>query len=259
MEHPILFSGEMVRAIMEGRKTQTRRVIKPQPNDIRESPFVKSGIEDTHGYEIKRKYAPGDRLWVRETFIPDPPDDDSWDYNMYSDGCIHNMDEIPARFKNPKYVIYRAPLDFGPGLKWQPSIFMPRWASRITLEVVNVRVERVQEISEEDCCKEIGAPLKWEGEGDEPYHRDMRTVFRNLWNSINAKRYPKSSRAPKKIDKTIEQETKKEFYSWDANPWVWVIEFRKVERDGTSYFIFRRNGTRYHGRQKDADAAGDMA
>ena len=206
MEHPILFSGEMVRAIMEGRKTQTRRVIKPQPNDIRESPFVKSGIEDTHGYEIKRKYAPGDRLWVRETWHQHSSDDD------FYTGEIH----------------YRA-TEICVGTKWIPSIFMPRWASRITLEVVNVRVERVQEISEEDCCKEIGAPLKWEGEGDEPYHRDMRTVFRNLWNSINAKRYPKSSRAPKKIDKTIEQETKKEFYSWDANPWVWVIEFRRVE------------------------------
>lgn len=69
-ERPILFSGEMVRAILEGRKTQTRRVIKPQPDNVRNSVFVKSGFETNHGYEIKCPYGqPGDRLWVRETWV----------------------------------------------------------------------------------------------------------------------------------------------------------------------------------------------
>ena len=194
MEHPILFSGEMVRAIMEGRKTQTRRVIKPQPNDIRESPFVKSGIEDTHGYEIKRKYAPGDRLWVRETWHKHSDDDD------FCTGEIH----------------YRA-TEICVGTKWIPSIFMPRWASRITLEVVNVRVERVQDICFEDCLSE-GCDSGFEhydgscnhiedGSCCQGWHYGSKWNFRYLWDSINAKRG----------------------YGWDANPWVWVIEFRRVE------------------------------
>jgi len=194
MEHPILFSGEMVRAIMEGRKTQTRRVIKPQPNDIRESPFVKSGIEDTHGYEIKRKYAPGDRLWVRETWHQHSSDDD------FCTGEIH----------------YRA-TEICVGTKWIPSIFMPRWASRITLGVVSVRVERVQDICFEDCLSE-GCDSGFEhydgscnhiedGSCCQGWHYGSKWNFRYLWDSINAKRG----------------------YGWDANPWVWVIEFRRVE------------------------------
>ena len=189
MEHPILFSGEMVRAIMEGRKTQTRRVIKPQPNDIRESPFVKSGIEDTHGYEIKRKYAPGDRLWVRETWHQHSSDDD------FCTGEIH----------------YRA-TEICVGTKWIPSIFMPRWASRITLEVVSVRVERVQDISEEDALSEGISFWKPKEMDNRPFEENFWTnypqfAFQNLWDSINAKRG----------------------YGWDVNPWVWVIEFRKGE------------------------------
>ena len=193
-ERPILFSTEMVKAILEGRKTQTRRVIKPQPNDIRESPFVKSGIETTHGYEIKLKYEPGDRLWVRETWHKHSDDDD------FCTGEIH----------------YRA-TEICVGTKWIPSIFMPRWASRITLEVVNVRVERVQDICFEDCLSE-GCDSGFEhydgscnhiedGSCCQGWHYGSKWNFRYLWDSINAKRG----------------------YSWDANPWVWVIEFRRVE------------------------------
>jgi hypothetical protein len=193
-ERPILFSTEMVRAILEGRKTQTRRVIKPQPNDIRESPFVKSGIETTHGYEIKPKYEPGDRLWVRETWHQHSSDDD------FCTGEIH----------------YRA-TEICVGTKWIPSIFMPRWASRITLEVTNVRVERVRDISFEDCLSE-GCSDKYEhydanckhevnGECCQGWHYGQKWNFYYLWNSINAKRG----------------------YGWDVNPWVWVIEFKRVE------------------------------
>ena len=193
MEHPILFSVEMVRAIMEGRKTQTRRVIKPQPNDIRESPFVKSGIEDTHGYEIKRKYAPGDKLWVRETWMP------FTENGVRSGMAIYRATDKPEQ-------------DGDRPLKWRPSIFMPRWASRITLEVVSVRVERVQDISEEDALSEGISFWKPKEMDNRPFEENFWTnypqfAFQNLWDSINAKRG----------------------YSWDANPWVWVIEFRRVE------------------------------
>ena len=193
MEHPILFSGEMVRAIMEGRKTQTRRVIKPQPNDIRESPFVKSGIEDTHGYEIKRKYAPGDKLWVRETWMP------FTENGVRSGMAIYRATDKPEQ-------------DGDRPLKWRPSIFMPRWASRITLEVVSVRVERVQDISEEDALSEGISFWKPKEMDNRPFEENFWTnypqfAFQNLWDSINAKRG----------------------YGWDANPWVWVIEFRRVE------------------------------
>lgn len=183
-ERPILFSTKMVKAILEGRKTQTRRVIKPQPNDIRESPFVKSGIETTHGYEIKLKHEPGDRLWVRET----------WNV-LDSDGCKPS-DISPIKER----AIYKANGDEYPF--WRPSIFMPRWASRIALEVVNVRVERVQDISEEDAMHEGATPLLVDPDGGScPYCEG----FRALWDSINAKRG----------------------YGWDANPWVWVVEFEE--------------------------------
>ena len=184
----------MVKAILEGRKTQTRRVIKPQPNDIRESPFVKSGIETTHGYEIKLKYEPGDRLWVRETWHQHSSDDD------FCTGEIH----------------YRA-TEICVGTKWIPSIFMPRWASRITLEVVNVRVERVQDICFEDCLSE-GCDSGFEhydgscnhiedGSCCQGWHYGSKWNFRYLWDSINAKRG----------------------YGWDVNPWVWVVEFKRID------------------------------
>ena len=84
---------------------------------------------------------------------------------------------------------------------------MPRWASRITLEIVDIRFERLQEISEADCCAELGAPLVWPGDGPEPYHRDLRGAYRYLWDSLNAKRG----------------------YPWSNNPLVWVISFTAVK------------------------------
>jgi len=165
-EQPILFSSEMVKTILDGRKTQTRRVIKPQPNSgVRQSPFVKSGLEDGHGREIKCPYGqPGDLLWVKET----------WN-GTQGEG-----------------VAYRATNPEMNGEPWKSSRFMPRWASRITLEIVNIRVERLQEIK----------PLDAVAEGMDP-DRHSVIEFRNLWNAINGKRG----------------------YGWDINPWVWVIEF----------------------------------
>lgn len=186
-ERPILFKGEMVNAILDGRKTQTRRVIKPQPNCV----------HDNHRWVwLKEKWVdcpygqPGDRLWVRETF------------------CDLGAGTIPGR------ILYRASfndLDLemfhqsGHGSPiWHPSIFMPRWASRITLEIVNVRVERVQDISIADCVAEgikDSNDLKYlAGSGIE------KTEYCLLWDKINGKTYP-----------------------WQSNPWVWVIEFKRID------------------------------
>jgi hypothetical protein len=194
-ERPVLFSGPMVKAILEGRKSQTRRAIKPQPDSIRLSPFVKSGLEDNHGYEIKARYYPGDRLWCRETWAETT--------------CIPGG---PSRL----HIVYRADSDDDtcPACKeerrWKPSIFMPRWASRITLEVVNVRVERLQAISEADAIAEgvytneqalqkLGLPADTKLQGT------CVDKYRIVWESINGKKYP-----------------------WASNPWVFVIEFKKI-------------------------------
>jgi hypothetical protein len=199
-EKPILFSGEMVRAILDGRKTQTRRVVKPQPGDGFE---WKGWLADTSGNRanigkacwenresletlmIRSPYGkPGDLLWVRETHWLD------W----YEDGVV--VDGQPAhvhyRAGHPHPVIAKS-IDG----HWRPSIFMPRWASRITLRVTDVRVERVQEIHYSDVVAE--------GVTDEFYNWSGKWV--ELWDRINAKRG----------------------YGWDINPWVWVVEFEVVQ------------------------------
>ena len=190
---PILFSGEMVRAILDGRKTQTRRVIKPQPSaGVRRSVFVLSGLEDGHGRELRCPYGrPGDTLWVRET----------WASHKYMD------DTKPSEFTAGAQMLpvwYRADgVQSDERGKWRPSIFMPRWASRITLRVVDVRVEQVQDISEEDAVAEgvtKNLPDGW------ICAESHRMIFKRLWNSINGTRG----------------------YAWYTNPWVWVVEFEEV-------------------------------
>lgn len=195
---PILFSTERVNAILDGRKTQTRRVIKPQPSSgIRKSVFVKSGLEDGHGREIKSRYQPGDILWVRETWAE------------VSSGII----EYKATYKEP--YTGSAEIDhIGNKIKWRPSIFMPREAARIFLKVTNVRVERVQDITEEDAKAE-GCITFMEKIGDGKskdvleFDLTARDAFVELWNNINAKRG----------------------YSWDTNPWVWVYEFERISKE----------------------------
>lgn len=186
-ERPILFSGEMVRAILDGRKTQTRRVIKPQPLWIGDPsvPF-KTPDADPEGV-IKCPYGkPGDRLWVRESFYE----------------CVNNNDRIRYAADGP------APTKPDRKYKKRPSIFLSRNESRITLEVVNVRVERVQNIGEEDAKAE--GVERHEDDGVTYYgpldngHACPVYEFKRVWQSING------------LD------------SWDANPWVWVVEFRRL-------------------------------
>lgn len=180
---PILFSGEMVRAILDGRKTQTRRVIKPQPaDDIKPANFPNPKV---HGWmsSLRHQYGSktahicpygqiGDLLWVREKFSLCRFDGGELWY--WADGSPGGGD-----WTKPK-----------------PSIFMPRWASRITLEITDVRVERVQDISNDDALAEGIDRTNTSIKG---YARQR---FEQLWASINGNA------------------------SWDANPWVWVIEFQ---------------------------------
>lgn len=197
-ERPIIFSGEMVRAILNGRKTQTRRVVKDQFRKIPHGVVSRRSDDWVHTYStefrlyldvIKCPYGvPGDRLWVRETHI------------QYADGrCIYKADhnDLDAAGLGGMYG------------GWRPSIHMPRSASRLLLEVTDVRVERVQDISEEDAKTEgvasVGACFRNYSAPDMPFEF-ARTSFFTLWDSINAERG----------------------YGWDANPWVWVVEFKVV-------------------------------
>jgi hypothetical protein len=235
-ERPILMNGEMVRAILAERKTQTRRLVKNLAN-MDDYTFHENkdgtwelGAEtgDGFGYklrDIRCPYGqPGDRLWVRETWQVDAPRDGSWDDVVFY-GCKDaSLNFIPEKYRKPEYCLFKSNWDWDDCvIKWRPSIHMPRWASRIMLEIADVRVERVQEISEADAWEEgIGGELG-------PLDINGRVLFKSVWNALYARLYPKSSHSPKKIAKTWPQEEKRDMYSWESNPWVWVIEFKVIE------------------------------
>lgn len=198
-DRPILFSGPMVRAIREGRKTQTRRIAKEQRHPLGYS-IKPYGVaqEFLGGTEaIRCPYGkPGDRLWVRETW-------NAWrqsnlEYNEW-DTCDCAPSEIPERYGAVKLEYAATSQSVGP---WRPSIHMPRLASRITLEIVSVRVERLQDISEEEAKAEGCEWSQWSFPNST---RPGKSAYRALWESING------------------------VGSWDLNPWVWVIEFKEVK------------------------------
>lgn len=231
-ERPIIFKDEMVRAILEGRKTQTRRLVKAAVAETGErilyfgkvvtladyfEPDQVNVLGETFG-ESAAKHAPlgqpGDRLWVRETWH------DNYQWLMDNHGfCEADLGQY----------LYRATISDSDlatmkerGQKWTPSIFMPRWASRLTLEITNVRVEQLQSISEEDVYNEgVGDMIEDPGTiagaaFNEAEHYLIAGVpskhiaeiwgFAAYWDSVNAKRG----------------------YSWESNPWVWVYEFKVV-------------------------------
>lgn len=231
-ERGIIFNAEMVRAVLEGRKTQTRRAIKHQP--FIDGDFWKMdhagwgrGLQlAPHGAKAElylANHCPfgaiGDRLWVRETWMPDAPRDGTWgDVEFY--GCKGlPLSMIPKRFRKPEHCIHRATWDGSEMVGWTSSIHMPRWASRITLEITGVRVERLQDISESDAVAEGIEPLPLEPDMPQFYHEyfpigiknglrcnmSAASSFSGLWEAIYGKE------------------------SWQANPWVWVIEFKRVE------------------------------
>ena len=189
-ERPILFSGPMVRAIIEGRKTQTRRVIKPQPapqESVQYDTITGQAVyeSDESSRIIDCPYGgPFSRLWVRESLKFDP--DNGWLYAagpsvMTEKECEQHHGQLDR-------------IDFSYSRPSCPSIHMPRKASRITLEIVAVRVERLQSISYDDAV----------AEGIEHEYPKAVAQYRDLWEQINGPG------------------------SWDANPWVWVVEFKRI-------------------------------
>lgn len=221
-ERPILFSEEMVRAILDGRKTQTRRLVKNATGQFWDHAAYRPVVEDGRidrwvsddPIVIVREGAPrpacphgvpGDRLWVKETALPDAPMN-GWSGELEWDGCGRAWDGVPSKYRKPRHVIYRASWGGQPLTRWNPSIHMPRWASRLTLEVTGVRVERLQDISLADAIAEgidtsrFVSPRGFDGS-------ELKAVIKyaELWEAINGPG------------------------SWAANPWVWVVEFKKQE------------------------------
>ena len=207
-DRPILFSGDMVRAILDGRKTQTRRVCSVQrrlrgggPSDM----WV-YGPPDSVQW-IRCPYGkPGDRLYVRETWALTC--DGGWAVSpstlTYRAGGDPSIRIIKPDQFSPIGEIEQRPDAEVPG-RWRPSIHMPRWACRIALEVVSVRVERLQDISRSDELAE-GVKTTRSTRTGVVYAKES---FADLWNSINEKRG----------------------HGWDSNPWVWVVEFEVANDD----------------------------
>lgn len=210
-ERPILFNTEMVKAVLEGRKTQTRRVIKMRDGSLAEdediSTWEDGGLDKVMDFTINYPYwkelkcpygKPGYRLWVRETYVPN-----YFDINQE----YGNNNGYKADWTASAAEVCKEP-------KWKPSIFMPRHASRILLEITDIRVERVQDITESEAIAE-GVELlnnspfnQWKSYKEKGrFHLHAWQSFQSLWNSINEKRG----------------------FGWDVNPWVWVVEFKRIE------------------------------
>lgn len=201
-EKPILFSGPMIRSLLAGTKTVTRRVVKP------ETYGGESGLQfefpGWHGSLGAKRFADeycnfgkvGDRLWVRETWQQVYP---------VRNGQWHTASNVKEGFGK---ILYAADTDRDEPPKWRPSIFMPRWASRITLEIVGVRCERLQEITEAEAQQEGLSPTMLSVDEMLTNHAAYSTVasFRELWDGLNGKKFP-----------------------WQSNPWVFVISFKRIK------------------------------
>lgn len=225
-ERPIIFSGEMVKAILDGKKTMTRRVVKSDfINNYKHAHIIKQSSDKSregkaYFYDkpaggmvlssqlVSNLYGKvGDRLWVRETWQEIGPDC-LLTYKATYPGDLYakrpELENVPplAGLKERGYL-------------WKSPMFMPRWASRILLEITDIRVERLNDISDEDAVKEGLRILPASGRyvvspGDQYFgsaSHDAVEVFSWLWDSINAKKG----------------------YPWSSNPWVWVVEFKVVE------------------------------
>lgn len=223
-ERPILFNGDMVLAVLGGGKTQTRRIVKRQPP---EGEFAQTGlyhptITDRNGeyqpaaevfgaftqdgeWALKCPYGePGDQLWVRETWRTD---------DSLNDKAPSTFSSWPVKYEADGKRLAHGAFHGNTNGKTRTSIHMPRWASRIQLEITGVRIERLNEISD---AESIAEGIEQLGAGWQRYHRDPdapvgqpftlnpKLAYRGLWESINGAG------------------------SWNANPWVWVIEFKRV-------------------------------
>lgn len=198
---PILFNAEMVRAILAGRKTQTRRVVKQTDSGYAKEPngHRRWHLGDPDAVLASPLGQVGDRLWVRETFIQ------GWKYE----------NDIPDQYnedgsEKPMHTWYRATDgdiswytddEMRDSPPWKPSIHMPKSASRITLEITGVRIERLQDITDADAEAEGVDFLRQVPDADETLTASQ--LFMCLWDSI--------------------------YKNWNSNPWVWVYEFKRVE------------------------------
>lgn len=225
---PILFHTEMVRAILEGRKSCTRRLVKPQPDGKHTFPlgFVTDstekkevgcfgfGIDECGGSikYVKPPYQPGDILYVRETWERF----ECWNCDGDERGNCPKEPKKSVLNKTCGCYMYRATDEISGYAKWHPSIHMPKEAARIWLKVTNVRVERLQECGEGWCIdieKEGIAtpqdPILYIS--DDAFHDALRMEFQKTWDSTIKK---------SDLDR----------YGWNANPWVWVIEFERCDK-----------------------------
>ncbi|WP_400581421.1 hypothetical protein ACFELG_15535 [Pseudomonas aeruginosa] len=209
-ERPILFNDQMVRAILEGRKTATRRIAKPVKHPDLGNIYAPGALvlerEPQHVIDRACPYGqPGDRLWVRE----------AWQGPLISDeeqAANQSWWKDMTKFQNPGHCAYRASGDDNEYVdpdgyfhcKWKPSIHMPRWASRILLEITAVRVERLQDITRSGIRAEgLQCPPELCSDDVSPNYRDWYpAAWRELWESTGG--------------------------DWAANPWVWVVEFKRV-------------------------------
>ena len=216
-QRPILFSTEMVRAILDGRKTMTRRIIKPQPIIDNDSGFVYSGnhrvcikndMFHRQWAEAFERFCPygevGDILWVRETWKP-----------KYLKRCLY---EFQLKYTDVCPWFYAADGDCEKGYgSWKPSIHMPKEAARLFLRITDIRVERLQNISEEDAIsegiKKVSNHNQWynylhpkNAVPAQMWVRGAVNSFETLWASING------------------------FESWQSNPWVWVVSFEQIQK-----------------------------
>lgn len=224
---PIIFNTEMVRALLDGRKTVTRRVIKPQPEG-KPVPMTKSGcwpgyfaIQGTDKV-VRPPFLPGDVLWVRETW------------------AHPSEKEILAGAEQNKY-LYRADTPAQPCAwdRWRPSIHMPREATRIFLRVTDVRVERLQDITEDDVCAEGAEPLI-QCPDEHPTYGPDGVLGDMCWNTDCCGGCKYIGKTYGELfgelvwDRTIQKHPNKfkryPFY-WSDNPWVWVIEFEKISKE----------------------------
>lgn len=204
-ELPILYSGAMVRALLDDRKVQTRRIINPQPQMVTDGAILPWEGDPAALQRLLQQSKracpfgqPGDRHWVRETW-----QHSNWPHGPFDEDCgvfyrADYMDDPhgPDGELSPE----------GKYRTWRPSIHMPRAACRILLEVTNVRVERLQDISEADAFAEGVCALNGRHAGA-AYVTDGRLAYELLWKSLYGAG------------------------SWDANPWVWVVEFRRISKE----------------------------